>query len=1316
MRKDLLRIFIGAVLTLLLSNLSISVKTQGQSDIHLSWIASAVAGTYGSNIGNHNPCDPDDGYTMEGNPIEAGIGNKFQAETDFIGGVATGLSLVRYYNSNETVNLGTNGPGFGSNWITAWHRYVVIQLPLQPGTSFAQGFRPCGRVEEWNLNASGQWVTAPHVRSSFSLLTDNNDNVIGVRIVAADDIVEEYTEKEIVGSFGYFHLTGLTTRQGLVTNLAYDANHNPTQVTGPFGHSLTFTYDADRHVTEMTTPNGDVYTYDYLYSYVLARGILSSVTYPDGSKREYLYENVTLPRALTGIIDENGNRFATWTYSTSSFQGYALSSEHAGGVDKTTLAYSYSSNGYPMTKVTDARGNEHTYTFKNQFTFIKVTALSGAPVQTSAGKAFTYDSNGFIASRTDWNNNVRTYTHDTRGNETSRTEAFGTALARTITTTWHPSYNLPKRIVEPHRTTDFTYDAQGNLLRKKITASGLTRTVSYTYNAFGQVLTVKDPLGNVTRLAYDADGDLTSVTNPLGHITQYTAYDLNGRPLTMVDPNGVTTILTYDQRGRLTSRTEGTLKTSYAYDLTGNLIKLTLPDSSFYSFSYDTAHRLIGVADAFGNRIAHTLDAAGNKTKEQVFDSEDVQKYVHFYDYDAVNRLIRSVGAKGQTTSFTYDLQGNLKVITDPLGHKTRYAYDALNRWTRMIDPNNGTTVLRYDDLDHLTSVTDPRGLKTAYTWTGLDDEKVIASPDTGKTTRTFDAAGNVLSSNDARGKTTTYTYDALNRMTGKSFADGTSVVWQYDAGVNGKGRPTGITDATGSTSYRYDANGHVTRQQQVIGGLTRTTLYGYDAGGRLASITYPSGKKVVYTYDAAGQVISLTANGQSLISGATYAPFGSVKAWKFGNSATYRRSINLNNQITALALPADHNISLTYDAASRIIGITDNRVPAKTFGYDALDRLITYKSGTQTQSYSYDADGNRTSASLKDGATTNTFAYAFAATSNRLLSISGASNEAFTYIASGATATHTKPSADYTFTYDARGRLVKAKLGASTRTYGINGLGQRAVKKDPAQSAHNRYFVYDLDAHLIGEYGPGGTLVQETVWLSDLPVATLQPTGIFFIAPDHLGAPYQITNATRQVVWQWDHDPFGNGAPTGSLTYNLRFPGQYYDSETGLNYNYYRDYDPKLGRYIQSDPIGLAAGVNTYAYAKGNSVSRSDDLGLLTLKGGVSSNNYIDADGKVQPLQDEAPYSSDPNLGFMGSRRRNPKAKGEMGACYDYALNRPNWKFAAPFHFYSPSGFTADGIPVYSWVNGTPTTPGGTGDVVIYSSEGYMRSQGLIK
>jgi RHS repeat-associated protein len=1365
MRQKLLRLIICFVLMLLLSNVSISIENCRQSIIDISWIANAFAGGNGKNVGDRPCWDPygNDGFAADGsqppkdyflgdefadlmdqarrqlgdlftgspfqgvfagNPIEMAVGNKFQIETDFVGGAATGLSLVRYYNSDDSVNLGTNGPGFGTNWITMWHRYVYIPLPLQPGTSYAQTFTPSGRVDEWEYNSSGQWEADPDVRSRFSLLTDSGSNVIGVKIVLADDTVEEYTEKD--GTV--FHLTKTTTRQGLETTLTYDANHNPTLVTGPFGDKLTFTYDADQHVKQMTAPNGDLYTYEYLYSYVLARGILSSVTYPDGSKRQYVYENTTLPRALTGIIDEKGNRFATWMYSTSFFQGHALSSEHAGGVEKTTLAYSYASNGLPVTKVTDARGNEQTYTFKNQFNLIKIADISGTSCKTCSGRTFTYDSNGFIASRTDWNNNVTTYTHDARGNETSHTEAYGTPLARTITTTWHSTYNLPTKIVEPNRTTNFTYDAKGNLLSKKITASGLTRIVSYTYNSFGQVLTETDPLGKKTSYAYDADGNLASLTNALGHVTQYTSYDLNGRLLTFVDPNGVTTALTYDDRGRLTSKTEGALKTSLEYDLTGNLTKLTLPDNSFLEFTYDAAHRLIGIEDALGNRIAYTLDKTSNVTKVQAFDSANVQKYVHSYAYDTSNRLIRSIAAQGRSTSFTYDPQSNLKAITDPLSHKTTYVYDALNRRIRITDANNSPISLKYDTLNHLISVTDPRKLKTSYTWTGFDDEKEITSPDTGKTTRTFDAGGNVLTETDSRGKTTTYMYDALNRMIKETFADGTSVIRQYDSGTYGKGRLTRITDATGRTDYSYDANGHVTRKLQVISGLTRTTLYAYDTGGRLSSITYPSGKKVVYTYDAAGNVVSLKLNNQSVISGTTYAPFSGVTSWKFGNGATYNRTFNLNNRISALALPAGNNISLTYDNGGRITKMTDNKIPAKTFGYDALDRLTSYTGGTKTQSYGYDVDSNRTSASLKDGSTTNSFTYTFPATSNRLSGISGAWNEAFTYAADGSTASHTTPSGKYTFSYDARGRLVKAKYGALSRTYGINGRGQRAVKKDTTQPTNNRYFVYDLAGRLIGEYGQSGSLVQETVWLGDLPIATLQSTGNFYIAPDYLGAPHQITNANRQVVWQWDHDPFGNGTPTGSLTYNLRFPGQYYDSETGLNYNYFRDYDPKLGRYTQSDPIGLAAGINTYVFVRGNPVCCSDRLGLLTLTGGLTSNNYIDANGNVQPLMEampkvngqESPYPSDPKKGFMGARPRDPNVKGETGACYDYALNKPNCKYGWPFHFYSPSGFTAGGTPVYSWVNGTPGMGSGgnvgTGDVVIYSTEPYMRGIKLIK
>ena len=173
------------------------------------------------------------------------------------------------------------------------------------------------------------------------------------------------------------------------------------------------------------------------------------------------------------------------------------------------------------------------------------------------------------------------------------------------------------------------------------------------------------------------------------------------------------------------------------------------------------------------------------------------------------------------------------------------------------------------------------------------------------------------------------------------------------------------------------------------------------------------------------------------------------------------------------------------------------------------------------------------------------------------------------------------------------------------TTSYGVNGLGQRVSKAGSGvQPSGAVVYTYDEAGHLIGEYdGVTGAAEQETVWLGDLPVAVLTgdltSPAVYNVHPDHLSAPKVITDQIGNVVWNWNHDPFGNGQPTGTLSYNLRFPGQYYDVETGLNYNMNRDYDPVLGRYLQSDPIGLEGGINTYGYVGQNPLWAVDPLGL---------------------------------------------------------------------------------------------------------------------
>jgi len=196
-------------------------------------------------------------------------------------------------------------------------------------------------------------------------------------------------------------------------------------------------------------------------------------------------------------------------------------------------------------------------------------------------------------------------------------------------------------------------------------------------------------------------------------------------------------------------------------------------------------------------------------------------------------------------------------------------------------------------------------------------------------------------------------------------------------------------------------------------------------------------------------------------------------------------------------------------------------------------------------------------------------------------------------------------------FAYNNRGRMEATS--ASSTDYLYNALGQMIEKSGTLGTTT---FMQDEAGHLIGEYDGSGNLIEETVWLGDTPVATLQPNGsggvnIFYIHTDHLNAPRKVQQpVTDTLAWRWDTDPFGTPAPNenpsglGTFPYNLRFPGQIYDSATGLNQNWNRDYDPIVGRYLESDPVGLAAGVNTYSYVKNKPVGRTDAQGLADCDG----------------------------------------------------------------------------------------------------------------
>ncbi|MGH7158410.1 MAG: RHS repeat domain-containing protein, partial [Candidatus Saccharimonadales bacterium] len=147
--------------------------------------------------------------------------------------------------------------------------------------------------------------------------------------------------------------------------------------------------------------------------------------------------------------------------------------------------------------------------------------------------------------------------------------------------------------------------------------------------------------------------------------------------------------------------------------------------------------------------------------------------------------------------------------------------------------------------------------------------------------------------------------------------------------------------------------------------------------------------------------------------------------------------------------------------------------------------------------------------------------------------------------------------------------------------------------------------YHYDLGGQLLAETTEDGTPLRDYLWHDDEPLAQIDTAGGFetlrYLHTDHLKTPRLATGPGGAILWRWEGEAFGSTVPElASATINLRFPGQYFDAETGLHYNYFRDYDPTIGRYVQSDPIGLAGGLNTYAYTANNPIAFADPLGLI--------------------------------------------------------------------------------------------------------------------
>lgn len=379
---------------------------------------------------------------------------------------------------------------------------------------------------------------------------------------------------------------------------------------------------------------------------------------------------------------------------------------------------------------------------------------------------------------------------------------------------------------------------------------------------------------------------------------------------------------------------------------------------------------------------------------------------------------------------------------------------------------------------------------------------------------------------------------------------------------------------------------------------------------------------------------VSYKANGSAvpvtLVSNATYYPFGPLRMLTFGNGRTLTKTYDQNYGISSVASSASNGLILglgldvmgnVTTAKASLTAVT----PDRNIMYDPLYRISNVQAGngTSLEAYTYNGIGDRLSASLNAQPAT---IYSYF-DNTHILRL----NDTVRGYDSNGNLLGDRPVISYpnsypanSWTFDDRNRMVADHIViapphasftgiTADATYGYNGKGERVTKTVASNGGpppQNAVFNYAQSGELLGEYTPTGAPITEYFYLGAMPIAAFQPVwGILYVETDQLGTPRVVvspgvTTTKDKVEWKWDYfsnnSSFGQNIPSvQSITFNLRYPGQYFDAETGLHYNYFRDYEPGTGRYVESDPIGLNGDINTYAYVGGDPIGLMDLWGL---------------------------------------------------------------------------------------------------------------------
>lgn len=760
-----------------------------------------------------------------------------------------------------------------------------------------------------------------------------------------------------------------------------------------------------------------------------------------------------------------------------------------------------------------------------------------------------------------------------------------------------------------------------------------------SYDENGNPIELIDGEGKTWKYDYDAMGNLAKAQDPLSHVWSYT-YDAQGNRLSATDPNGLTSHYTYDNTDRLLTVTDARGASYHLeYDAVGRPYKITDPTGATLTQQYDQAGRLVSAVDALNqrvelaydnmDRVVSLTDGEGNVTQFDYTDVEGLDKgsdLISKINYPTLQRLLRYNSRQGltqladvvdgqpRTTTASYDPRGLVTSTTNAYAKSQSTTYDAFGRPLQGTDELGHTVQLAYDHRGNLISATDELGHITRLE---------------------YDRRDKLVKETNAVGQSTTYTYDDAGRLKELMRANGAKLAFEFDAGgrlahrksyrANGSlelsdsftwddgNRLTGWSTNNATSTSSFDDAGRLLSETVTVDGVPMTRAYTYYANGQVQTFTGPDGATITYAYDASGELSRVDIPGEGSLS-VTERTWSEPKTIVLPGGTVQEFERNALLSPTRLRVK-DPNQAIRFDQQStygKLEELTSRTTQGERIDYTYDDAMRLRRAepagwGGTTETFELDAAGNRVS----DNVVGETWLYDDA---NRLLQRGPVT---YQYDAAGnlvkkTDASIAEPLRTTSYAYDAYNRLAEVRDGMDqiVSRYAYDPFGYRLSKEVTATGSANsntvpgkRLFL-QAEEGLLAEVAPSGDVIQSYGWQPEQfygmsPLFLRKGSVYFYYESDPSGVPRQLTDKAGVVVWEamttWT---FGSLVASG-IEQPWRFPGQYFDAETGLDYNVARYYDPLTGRYISSDPSGLAGGLNSYAYADADPINLVDPYGL---------------------------------------------------------------------------------------------------------------------